>query len=209
MPIFSRLDLMSAASDPIPLLPLVIVPQRHADSRGWFGETFRDKRLRNLGIACTFVQDNQSRSTRRGTLRGFHFQKPPAAQAKLISVLHGRILDVAVDIRRDSPTYGGYVSIDLSSDNGKQLFVPTGFAHGFVTLEDDVSVLYKVSDYYAPSGEGGIRWDDPDIAFPWPLPGADIILSERDGRWPFLADLESPFPYDGNPLTELPAFDLI
>jgi dTDP-4-dehydrorhamnose 3,5-epimerase len=206
--IFSRLDLMSAASDPVPLLPLVIVPKRHADGRGWFGETFRDKRLRNLGIACTFVQDNQSRSTRRGTLRGFHFQKPPAAQAKLISVLHGRILDVAVDIRRDSPTYGGYVSIVLSSDNGKQLFVPTGFAHGFVTLEDDVSVLYKVSDYYAPSGEGGIRWDDPDIAFPWPLPGADIILSERDGRLPFLADLESPFPYDGNPLTELPAFDL-
>ena len=199
---------MSAASDPEPLLPLIIVPKRHADSRGWFGETFHDKRLRALGIACTFVQDNQSRSTRRGTLRGFHFQNPPAAQAKLISVLHGRILDVAVDIRRNSPTYGRSVSADLSSDNGRQLFVPTGFAHGFVTLEDDVSVLYKVSDYYAPSGEGGIRWDDPDIAFPWPMKGADIVLSERDGRLPFLADLESPFPYDGNPLTELSVFDL-
>jgi dTDP-4-dehydrorhamnose 3,5-epimerase len=138
---------MSAASDPVPLLPLIIVPKRHADSRGWFVETFHDKRLRDLGIACTFVQDNQSRSTRRGTLRGFHFQNPPAAQVKLISVLHGRILDVAVDIRRNSPTYGRYVSADLSSDNGRQLFVPTGFAHGFVTLEDDVSVLYKVSDY--------------------------------------------------------------
>jgi dTDP-4-dehydrorhamnose 3,5-epimerase len=199
---------MSAASDPIPLLPLIIVPKRHADSRGWFGETFQDKRLRDLGIACAFVQDNQSRSIRRGTLRGFHFQNPPAAQAKLISVLHGRILDVAVDIRRNSPTYGRYVSAELSSDNGRQLFVPTGFAHGFVTLEDDVSVLYKVSDYYAPSSEGGIRWDDPDIAFPWPMKGADIVLSERDGRLPFLADLKSPFSYDGNPLTELPAFEL-
>jgi dTDP-4-dehydrorhamnose 3,5-epimerase len=199
---------MSAVPDPVPRLPLIIIPKRHADSRGWFGETFHDKRLRDLGIACTFVQENQSRSTRRGTLRGFHFQRPPAAQAKLISVLHGSILDVAVDIRRNSPTYGRYVSADLSSDNGKQLFVPTGFAHGFVTLEDDVSVLYKVSDYYAPSGEGGIRFDDPDVAFPWPLQGADVILSEKDERLPFLADLESPFPFDGNPLTELPTFDL-
>jgi dTDP-4-dehydrorhamnose 3,5-epimerase len=199
---------MSAVPDPVPLLPLIIVPKRHADSRGWFGETFHDKRLRDLGIACTFVQENQSRSTRRGTLRGFHFQRPPAAQAKLISVLHGSILDVAVDIRRNSPTYGRYVSADLSSDNGKQLFVPTGFAHGFVTLEDDVSVLYKVSDYYAPSGEGGIRFDDPDVAFPWPLQGADVILSEKDERLPFLADMECPFPYDGSPLTELPTFDL-
>jgi dTDP-4-dehydrorhamnose 3,5-epimerase len=172
------------------------------------GETFHDKRLRDLGIACAFVQDNQTRSTRRGTLRGFHFQKPPAAQAKLISVLHGRILDVAVDIRRNSPTYGKYVSAELSSDDGKQLFVPTGFAHGFLTLADGVSVLYKVSDYYAPSDEGGIRWDDPNIAFPWPLQRADIILSERDERLPFLADLDSPFPYDGNPLAELPVFNL-
>jgi dTDP-4-dehydrorhamnose 3,5-epimerase len=199
---------MSAASDPVPLLPLVIMPKRHADSRGWFSETFRDKRLRDLGIACTFVQDNQSLSIRSGTLRGFHFQKPPAAQAKLVSVLHGRMLAVAIDIRRNSPTYGGHVSADLSSNNGKQFFVPAGFAHGFVTLEDDVSVLYKVSDYYAPSHEGGIRWDDPDIAFSWPLQRADIVMSERDERLPFLADLESPFPYDGNPLTELPAFDL-
>jgi dTDP-4-dehydrorhamnose 3,5-epimerase len=206
--VFSRLDLMSAASDPVPLLPLIIVPKRHADSRGWFGETFNDKRLRNLGIACTFVQDNQTLSARRGTLRGFHFQKPPVAQAKLISVLRGRILDVAVDIRRNSPTYGKYVSVELSSDNGKQLFIPIGFAHGFLTLEDGVSVLYKVSDYYAPSGEGRIRWDDPDIAFPWPLQDADIVISERDKRSPFLTDLESSFPYDGNPLMELPTFDL-
>ena len=122
--------------------------------------------------------------------------------------MHGRILDVAVDIRRNSPTYGKYVSAELSSDDGKQLFVPTGFAHGFLTLADGVSVLYKVSDYYAPSDEGGIRWDDPNIAFPWPLQRADIILSERDERLPFLADFDSPFPYDGNPLAELPVFNL-
>jgi dTDP-4-dehydrorhamnose 3,5-epimerase len=191
-----------------PLLPLAFVPKRHADSRGWLSETFHDKRLRDLGIVCTFVQENQSSSSRRGTLRGFHFQAPPAAQAKLICVLHGRILDVAVDIRRNSPTFGRYVSIELSSDSGRQLFIPTGFAHGFVTLEDEVSVQYKVSDYYAPSCEGGIRWNDPDIAFPWPFNDVDIIRSERDEELPLLKGLESPFRYDGKPLTDLPVFNL-
>jgi dTDP-4-dehydrorhamnose 3,5-epimerase len=189
-------------------LPLTIVPRRHADARGWFSETFRYQRLRELGIACNFVQDNQSHSSRKGTVRGFHFQAAPAGQAKLISVLHGRILDVVVDIRRNSPTFGKYVSTELSSDNGEQLFVPIGFAHGFVSLEDDVSVLYKVSDYYAPSLEGGIRWNDPDIAFPWPFEDAVIIRSEKDDRAPYLKDLESPFSYDGNPLTKLPTINL-
>ena len=193
---------------PSPLSPFIIIPRRHADSRGWLSETFCPERLRDLGIICNFVQENQSNSSRRGTLRGFHFQSPPAAQAKLISVLRGRILDVAVDIRRNSPTFGRYVSVDLSSDNGKQLFVPIGFAHGFVTLEDEVSVMYKVSDYYAPSREGGIRWTDPDIGFPWPFKEADIIKSEKDGKLQLLKDLESPFPYDGNPLMSLPVFDL-
>jgi dTDP-4-dehydrorhamnose 3,5-epimerase len=192
----------------LPLLPLTIIPKRHADNRGWFSETFHQQRLRELGIACNFVQDNQSTSRRKGTLRGFHFQEPPAAQAKLISVLHGRILDVAVDIRRGSPSFGNYVCAELSSDNGKQLFVPAGFAHGFVTLEDAVSVLYKASEYYAPSREGAIRWNDPDIAFPWPFADADIIRSEKDDRAPFLKNIESPFPYDGNPLTDLPVFNL-
>ena len=187
---------------------MIIAPKRHADNRGWFSEIFHDGRLRDLGIICAFVQENLSSSNRRGTLRGFHFQEPPAAQAKLISVLHGRILDVAVDIRRNSPTFGRYVSVDLSSDNGKQLFVPIGFAHGFVTLEDEVSVMYKVSDYYAPSREGGIRWTDPDIGFPWPFKETDIIKSEKDGQLPLLKDLESPFPYDGSPLMSLPVFDL-
>jgi dTDP-4-dehydrorhamnose 3,5-epimerase len=195
-----RLDLMSIDFDTFPSLPLTIVPKRHADDRGWFSETFHHQRLRDLGIACSFVQDNQSRSIRRGTLRGLHFQVPPAAQAKLVGVLRGRILDVVADIRRDSPTFGKYVSVELSSDNG--------FAHVFVTLEDDVVVLYKTSDYYAPSREGGICWNDPDIAFPWPFKEADIIRSERDERLPLLKDLQSPFPYDGNPLTELPVFNL-
>jgi dTDP-4-dehydrorhamnose 3,5-epimerase len=203
-----RLDLMSIDFDTFPSLPLTIVPKRHADDRGWFSETFHHQRLRDLGIACSFVQDNQSRSIRRGTLRGLHFQVPPAAQAKLVGVLRGRILDVVADIRRNSPTFGKYVSVELSSDNGKQLFVPAGFAHGFVTLEDDVAVLYKVSEYYAPSREGGIRWNDPDIAFPWPFKETDIIRSEKDDRLPLLKDLDSPFPYDGNPLTELPVFNL-
>jgi dTDP-4-dehydrorhamnose 3,5-epimerase len=203
-----KLDHMSMTSHPSPLLPLIIIPDRRVDNRGWFSETFHHGRLRDLGIVCNFVQENQSNSTRRGTLRGFHFQSPPAAQAKLISVSHGRILDVAVDIRRNSPTFGRYVSVDLSSDNGKQLFVPIGFAHGFVTLEDEVCVTYKVSDYYAPSREGGIRWTDPDIGFPWPFKAADIIKSEKDGQLPLLKDLESQFPYDGGPLMSLPVFHL-
>ena len=193
---------------PSPLSPLIIIPRRHADNRGWLSETFRHERLHDLGIVCNFVQENQSSSSRRGTLRGFHFQSPPAAQAKLISVLRGRIFDVAVDIRRNSPTFGRYVSVDLSSDNGIQLFVPIGFAHGFITLEDEVSVMYKVSAYYAPSREGGIRWNDPDIGFPWPLRDKDIVRSDRDERLPLLQELESPFSYEGNPLTHLPVHNL-
>jgi dTDP-4-dehydrorhamnose 3,5-epimerase len=199
---------MSIAFVPSPLLPCAIVTARNVDQRGWLSETFHEKRLRDLGIVCTFVQENQSRSSRRGTLRGFHFQAPPAPRAKLIGVLYGRILDITVDIRRGSPTFGKYVSVELSSDNGKQLYVPAGFAHGFVTLEDEVSVLYKMSGYYAPSHEGGIHWNDPDVAFPWPFKEADIIRSEKDDRLPLLKNLESPFPYDGHPLMELPVFNL-
>ena len=199
---------MSMTSHPSQLLPLIIIPDRHVDNRGWFSETFHHERLRDLGIACAFIQENLSSSRRSGTLRGFHFQEPPAAQAKLISVLRGRILDVAVDIRRNSPTYGRYVSVELTSNNGAQLFVPIGFAHGFVTLEDEVSVLYKVSDYYTPSYEGGIRWNDPDIGLPWPLQDTDIIRSERDDRLPLLKDFKSPFAYDGNPLTKLSTYNL-
>jgi dTDP-4-dehydrorhamnose 3,5-epimerase len=186
-----------------PDLPKLIVPRRHCDERGWFSETFHERRLSEAGIACRFVQDNRSRSKRCGTLRGLHFQLPPAAQAKLVCVLRGRILDIAVDIRSGSPTLGHYVSAELGAEDGRQLYVPVGFAHGFCTLEDDVEVMYKVSDYYAPALDGGVRWDDADIGFPWPAAASDIIVSEKDGRLPALKDFVSPFAYDGHPLTGL------
>src|SRR5262245_22348644 len=134
-------------------LPRIISSKRHMDNRGWFSESFREARLRELGINCHFVQENLSYSKASGTLRGLHLQIPPAAQAKLIMVLRGRILDVAVDLRRNSPTYGRYVSSELSAATGVQMYIPVGFAHGFLTLEDDVTVLYKVSAYYAPDCE--------------------------------------------------------
>lgn len=194
---------MSIDSIPSLQLPLVIIPKRHFDDRGWFSEIFQQRRLRELGIGYDFVQENQSSSKRAGTLRGFHFQRPPSAQAKLVSVLRGRVLDVAVDIRKGSPSFGNYVSIELSAEGGQQLYIPTGFAHGFITLEDNVVVTYMVSDYYAPSHDAGIFWDDPDIAFPWPFKNADIVMSDKDGRLPRLKDLDSPFPYEGQPLEAL------
>src|SRR5215468_10757806 len=131
---------MSSGTSVAPDLPRVIAPKRHVDARGWFSETFHEQRLRELGIPGRFVQDNQSSSKRAGTLRGLHYQVPPTAQAKLISVLHGRVLDVAVDVRRGSPTYGKHIATELSANGGRQLYIPVGFAHGFLTLEDDVVV---------------------------------------------------------------------
>jgi len=183
--------------------PLILVPKRHVDDRGWFCETFRETRLSDIGIPCHFVQENQSYSKSVGTLRGMHFQVPPVAQAKLVAVLLGRILDVAVDLRRNSPTYGNFVSAELSASSGQQMYIPAGFAHGFLTLEDDVTVQYKVSDYYAPKSEIGIRWNDPQVAVPWPMADADIILSDKDRQHPLLKEFSSPFEYDGNPLGPL------
>ena len=160
----------------------------------------------DIGITCRFVQDNQSSSKRAGTLRGLHFQLPPAAQAKLVSVLRGRVLDVAVDIRRGSPTFGKHVATELSAESGRQLYIPVGFAHGFLTLEDDVVVMYKVSDYYAPAHDSGIRWNDPEIAIPWPCKDADIIISDKDRRLPLLKEFASPFAYDGHPLAPLTGY---
>ena len=176
--------------------PRIIVPERHFDARGWFSETFHEKRLRDLGITCEFVQDNQSNSKRAGTLRGMHFQIPPAEQIKLVSVLRGSVLDVVIDVRRGSPTFGKHISIELSAESGQQLYVPVGFAHGFLTLEDDVTVMYKVSDFYAPAYDGGIRWDDPDVGVPWPIKHSDITLSDKDKRLPLLKEFDSPFVYD-------------
>jgi dTDP-4-dehydrorhamnose 3,5-epimerase len=186
-------------------LPLVIVPKRHVDNRGWFSETFRENRLREIGINCRFVQENQSFSNRAGTLRGFHFQLPPAAQAKLVGVTQGRILDVVVDVRNGSPTYGEPNSVELSAESGHQLYIPVGFAHGFITLEDQVIVTYMASEYYSPAHDSGICWNDPDIAFQWP--DTEIILSKKDLNLPFLKEFVSPFVYDGNPLEPLAAAD--
>ena len=189
-------------------LPRLIVPKRHVDDRGWFSEIFHQERLRNIGITNHFVQDNQSSSKHTGTLRGLHFQLPPAAQAKLVTVVKGRILDVAVDIRRSSPTFGKYVSTEVSSETGHQIYIPVGFAHGFLTLENDVVVMYKTSDYYAPAHESGIRWNDPEIWFPWPLKDANMIISDKDRRLPLLKEFASPFAYNGQPLAPLTVLEL-
>jgi dTDP-4-dehydrorhamnose 3,5-epimerase len=189
-------------------LPRIIRPKRHFDERGWVSESCHPARLREIGISCDFVQDNQSGSKRVGTLRGLHFQLPPAGQAKLVGVMRGRILDVIVDIRRGSLTYGQYVSIELSAESGHQLYVPVGFAHGFVTLEDNVLVMYKVSHHYAPVHDSGIRWNDPDIAFPWPIKDDDIVVSDKDRKLPLLKEFTSPFLYDGQPLEPLSVTEL-
>src|SRR5262245_11471556 len=181
-------------------VPRIIVPKRHIDDRGWFSETFHEQRLRDIGIMCRFIQDNHSSSKRAGTLRGLHFQVPPVAQDKLVSVVRGRILDVTVDIRGGSPTFGKHVSIELSAASGRQLYIPVGFAHGYLTLEDDVVVMYKVSDYYAPAYDRGIRWNDPDVAIPWPFSANDIITSDKDQRLPLLKEYSTPFEYHGGPL---------
>lgn len=187
------------ASSPI----LYLRPPRFADGRGWFSETYSERREAALGLSTRFVQDNQSFSDAAGTIRGLHYQRPPHAQAKLVRCVRGSIMDYAVDVRRGSPTYGRHVGAKLTSANGEQLFIPVGFAHGFVTLEPGVEVAYKVSDFYAPECEGGIIWNDPDVGIDWPLYGLTAALSEKDQRLPALRDLASPFEYDGQPLQPL------
>jgi dTDP-4-dehydrorhamnose 3,5-epimerase len=187
----------------IPMVQL-IRPKRFGDSRGWFTEVYSVPAFAKLGITCTFVQDNHSLSVPAFTLRGLHFQTPPRGQDKLVRCVRGRIFDVAVDIRKGSPTYGQWVGAELSAENGHQLFIPIGFAHGFVTLEDSCEVSYKCSDTYAPESDGGIRWDDPAIGIDWPMPaGTTPELSAKDAVQPLLADFDSPFPYDGRPLAPL------
>ncbi len=183
----------------------LISTQRFLDDRGWFSEVYSRDRLAALGVTATFVQDNHSMSRPAGVLRGFHFQRPPHAQAKLVRCVRGRILDVAVDVRSRSPTYARWVGQELSADNGLQLFVPIGFAHGFLTLEPDTEVEYKTSDVYAPPCEDGLIWNDPDIAFPWPAVDGGPVLSDRDRALGSLAAFDSPFDYDGTPLMALEA----
>jgi dTDP-4-dehydrorhamnose 3,5-epimerase len=171
----------------------LIRPKRFGDARGFFSEVYSRQAMTAAGITMEFVQDNHSRSALKGTIRGLHFQTQPFGQDKLVRVTRGSILDVAVDLRRASPTYGRHVSAVISAENWTQILVPVGFAHGFCTLEDDTEVLYKVSNVYAPANDGGVNWNDPDIGIDWPLDGAEPVLSDKDAKLPRLRDLPALF----------------
>lgn len=180
---------------------LLIHPRKFGDDRGWFMETYSQKKFQSFGVDYDFVQDNHSLSKPVGTVRGLHFQTPPFAQAKLVRCLRGKIFDVAVDIRKGSPTYGNWVGAELSGANANQLLVPVGFAHGFMTLEPDTEVAYKVSDIYSPENDGGILWNDADIGIDWPLPEKfEPTLSGKDMKQPNLRSFDSQFAYDGEPM---------
>ena len=183
--------------DPIFLEVKLITSRRFGDQRGFFAETYSRHKYAEMGVDVEFVQDNHSLSHDVGTLRGLHFQAPPLAQGKLVRCGRGSLFDVAVDIRRGSVTYGQWVGYELSAENGHQLYVPIGFAHGFVTLEPDSEIIYKCSDYYAPETEGALRWNDPDIGIEWLLQ-VNPILSEKDALAPLLKDFESPFIFGEN-----------
>ncbi len=177
---------------------VILAPKRFGDSRGWFSETWNATRMSESGLDLPFVQDNHSFSASVGTLRGLHYQRPPHAQDKLVRCTRGAIFDVAVDIRRGSPTWAKWFGIELSAENGKQLLVPKGFLHGFVTLTPDTEVQYKCTDVYAPDCDGGIRWDDPEIGIDWPLNGTAPQLSDKDKVAPLLAGFDSPFVWEGS-----------
>lgn len=173
---------------------LLLEPRRFGDDRGFFSEVWKRSALAAQGFTVDFVQDNHSLSREVGVLRGLHFQRPPTAQGKLVRVVRGRILDVAVDIRQGSPSYGQHVALELSAEGWNQLWIPRGFAHGFMTLEPDTEVLYKVDAEYDATTDGGIAWDDPALGIKWPLPPAGPILSEKDRKAPRLAEIPPPFP---------------
>jgi dTDP-4-dehydrorhamnose 3,5-epimerase len=179
---------------------LVVTPRRFLDERGWFSETYNTRKWSTLLGEVSFVQDNESYSRQVGTVRGLHYQRPPFAQAKVVRCMRGSILDVAVDLRAGSPTYGQAVSFELSASGGQQIFIPIGFAHGFITLEPDTEIAYKVSQYYAPDHEFGLKWDDPDLAINWPTPPTGAHLSPKDLLLGGFKDFVSPFVYDGVPM---------
>ena len=174
----------------------VITPRRFADARGWFSETWNREALAAQGLDFDWAQDNHSMSVAAGTVRGLHFQRPPRPQAKLVRVVAGAIRDVAVDARTGSPTYGRSVAVELSADDGRQLLIPVGFLHGFVTLEPMTQVAYKCTDVYAPDCDGAVAWDDPDIAVDWGLAPGEAILSDKDRAAPRLADLGDIFQWE-------------
>lgn len=171
---------------------LILTPKRFGDDRGWFTETWNAGRMAVAGLKLDFVQDNHSMSAQPGTLRGLHYQAPPRAQDKLVRCSRGAIRDVAVDFRRGSATFGQWVAVELTPANGRQLLVPKGFLHGFVTLQPDTEVQYKCTDLYAPAQDGAIRWDDPDLAIDWGLQGPPV-LSAKDAAAPLWRDVTSPF----------------
>lgn len=173
---------------------LILTPQRFGDARGFFSESWNKARMAEHGITLEFVQDNHSLSATVGTIRGLHFQSPPHAQDKLVRCGRGALFDVAVDIRKGSPTYGHWVGVELSAENGKQLLVPKGFLHGFVTKEPDTEICYKCTDYYAPECDGAVRWDSCGID--WGFDG-DPVLSDKDRVAPVLAEFDSPFVWEG------------
>ena len=177
---------------------LIIEPRVFGDSRGYFFESFNLREFtEKVGFEVSFVQDNESMSC-YGVVRGIHFQCPPFAQSKLVRVVKGRVLDVAVDIRKGSPTYGKYEAVELSAENHRQFFMPRGIAHGFSVLSDEVVFQYKCDNYYAPQSEGAIAWDDPDLAIDWSIPADKVILSEKDSHHARLRDIESPFFYESS-----------
>ncbi|VFU08114.1 dTDP-4-dehydrorhamnose 3,5-epimerase [Methylocella tundrae] len=175
---------------------LVLKPRRFADSRGYFVETYNQRGLAEAGVSAQFVQDNQSFSAKAGTIRGLHFQLPPAAQTKLVRALRGSIFDVAVDLRQGSPTFGRWIGETLTASGGEQLLIPRGFAHAFCTLEDDAEVAYKVDDFYAPKCDSGLIWNDPDLSIDWPIDPASVILSDKDAKLGSFKAFASPFRYE-------------
>jgi dTDP-4-dehydrorhamnose 3,5-epimerase len=176
----------------------VLTPRRFGDQRGYFSETWSAAHMAGQGLDIRFVQDNESLSAKAGTLRGLHYQAPPFAQAKLVRVARGAILDVAVDARRGSPTYGRWVAEEISAENGAQILVPVGFLHGFLTLTDDTLVIYKVDNVYDAGSDGGVRWNDPDIGIDWGVANEGLTLSDKDRRAPLFRAWVSPFEYGVN-----------
>lgn len=171
---------------------VIVEPKVFKDARGYFFESFSQRLFEEKAQTIHFVQDNESKSS-YGVLRGLHFQKPPYTQSKLLRAVKGMVLDVAVDIRKGSPTYGQHVSVILSEDNKRQLFIPRGFAHGFSVLSEEAIIQYKCDNYYAPQSEGAIAWNDADLAIDWKVPADKVLLSEKDSHHPFLKDFDSPF----------------
>lgn len=167
---------------------VIIEPRVFGDSRGYFFESFSERDFKREVADVDFVQDNESKSS-YGVVRGLHFQKPPYAQAKLVRVVKGKVQDVAVDLRKESPTFGRYVAMELSEENHRQMFIPRGFAHGFSVLSEEVIFQYKCDNYYAPQSEGAVAWDDPDLDIDWKIPAEKVLLSEKDKKHPRLKDI--------------------